>query len=397
MPVPTLDRVASSLQPRVGVKPFGGWRKQPDPDAATVAALYAEGITQRDIARIVGVSRQRVAEALAAAGVERREAGRPCPVDAAELRRLVDDEGLNQARLAERFDAAAGTVGRWLAECGIGELDPRIEPERLRGLYVDQQRTTREIAAEFGVPHHRVIRQLALLGIPRRSRHLRPPRGPRATLTHEALEELYVRRGMSIPDLTSTFGVSEEYLRKRLRECGMAKRPGSFKPDRADRRVELMACAAELYQDSRMTMREVAAELGVSSSTIRELLHEAGVPVRPPGVRRSQEATRERLVLRDLYRDPAVLGVLRRFDVAVLGAEGWTRVGPFETVAPLPLPAALLRELYEGLGLSAFHISLLCGVGALGVLNRLRAVGIEIRPSGQPCPWTERTYEADHG
>jgi hypothetical protein len=26
------------------------------------------------------------------------------------------------------------------------------------------------------------------------------------------------------------------------------------------------------------------------------------------------------------------------------------------------------------------------------VLNRLRAVGIEVRASGQPCPWTVRTY-----
>ena len=105
---------------------------------------------------------------------------------------------------------------------------------------------------------------------------------------------------------------------------------------------------------------------------------------------------RERLVLRDLYRDPEVVEVLRRFDVALPGAEGWTRVGPFDTVAPLPLPAALLRDLYQRLGLSAFHISLLCGVGTLGVLNRLRVVGIEVRPSGQPCPWTERTYETDH-
>ena len=276
----------SELGRPVGVKPFGGWRKQPDPDAATVAALYAEGHTQRDIARIVGASRQRVAEALTAAGVERRESGRPCSVDATELRWLVVEDGLNQASLAARFDAAPGTVGRWLAECGIGELDPRLEPERLRALYVDQQRTTREIAAEFGVPHHRVIRQLALLGIPRRSRHQRPPRGRRSALTDEALEELYVQRGMSIPDLTAAFGVSEEYVRKRLRECGLAKRPGSFKPDRAKRRVELMNDAAELYGNSGMTMREVAGELGVSSSTVRELLHEAGVPVRPPGVRR---------------------------------------------------------------------------------------------------------------
>lgn len=375
-------------------RPFEGWRKQPDPDLIMVAALYTQGRSEREIARVVGVSRQRVAEALATAGVERRQPGRPCPVDAHELRRLVVEEDLNQAQLAERFGAAPGTVGRWLAECGIGEPDSRIDPERLRTLYVDEQRTTREVAAEFGVPHHRVIRQLALLGIPRRSRHVRPPRDARAQVTPDALEELYVRRGMSIRDLTAVFGVSDEYLRKRLRECALAKRPGSFKPQRAERRAALMAEAAELYGEAHLAMRDVATELGVSTSTVREMLHEAGVPVRPPGVGRSGSA-RERRVLRDLYRDAEVIAVLRRFDVVVQSAEDWSRIGPFEAVAPLPLPAELLRALYGRLGLSAFHIGLLCGVGALGVLNRLRAVGVEVRPAGQPCPWTVRTYEGE--
>lgn len=31
-----------------------------------------------------------------------------------------------------------------------------------------------------------------------------------------------------------------------------------------------------------------------------------------------------------------------------------------------------------------------------GALNKLRAVGIEVGTSGQPCPWTELTYEHDY-
>lgn len=58
----------------------------------------------------------------------------------------------------------------------------------------------------------------------------------------------------------------------------------------------------------------------------------------------------------------------------------------------LPLPEALVRELYVEVGLSGYHIGLLCGVGALSVMNRLRTLGIAIRPSGRPCPWTSRTY-----
>lgn len=372
-----------------GPRSFTGWTKQPVAEPAVVAALYAEGRTEREIAVELGVSRQRIADALAAAGVVRREPGRRCPVDAIELHRLVVDEGLNQAQLARRFGAASGTVSRWLAECGLGMPDARADPAQLRELYVTQRLTTREVGAELGMSHNRVIRELELAGIPRRSRHERRPREARAEVTKEAAEELYMRRGLTVRELAETFGVSDEYLRKRLREFGISKRPGSFRPKLARRRADLMADAVELYAPAGATMRDVADELGISTTIVRELLHEAGVTVRPPG--RHPIGT-ERRVLRDLYRDPDVVDVLRRFAVVVQDSRRWSRPSPYETVAPWPLPAELLEELYARLGLSAFHIGLLCGFGALAVLNRLRALRMEVRPAGQPCPWTQRRY-----
>lgn len=371
---------------------FPGWSKQIDPDPASVAALYRDGCTEREIARILGVSRRRVANALSVAGVERRPAARACPVDDAELRRLYHDEQLTQAQLAERLDAAPGTVARWLAECGIGTPDPRIDHQRLRQRYVDEQATTREIAAELGVSHNRVIRELALAGIPRRSRHDRRPTGPRAAVTDERLAELYVERGLTIRELTVMFGVSDEYLRKRLRQCGLAKRPGSFQAKLARDRGELAADAAELYAEAGLSLRAVAAELEISASLVRELLHETGVAVRPPGVPPRRADNRQRRLLHDLYADTEVADVLRRFGVPLQNPASWERPSPFHTFVELPLPAALVEELYVHLGLSAFHMSLLCGVGSLTVLNRLRALGMDCRPSGQPCPWTLRTY-----
>lgn len=237
--------------------------------------------------------------------------------------------------------------------------------------------------------HNRVIRELELAGIPRRSRHERRPRAARAGVTKEAAEELYVRRGLTVRELAGVFGVSDEYLRKRLREFGLAKRPGTFRPKLARTRADLMADAVELYAPAGTTMRDVANELGISTTVVRELLHEAGVTVRPPG--RHPIGT-ERRVLRDLYRDPDVVAVLHRFAVVVQDPRRWSRPSPHETVAPWPLPAELLEELYVRLGLSAFHIGLLCGFGSLAVLNRLRVLAIKVRPAGQPCPWTQRHY-----
>lgn len=365
-------------------------RRQADPDPAQVARLYLGGATEKEIARLLSVSRQRVADALTVAGVQRRQPASACPVSHDELRRLVD-AGSTQAQLAARFAVASGTMCRWLAEAGIGDPDPRIDHARLRHLYVDRELTAREVAIEFGTSHNRVIRELALAGIARRSRHDRRPRGARAAVTDEALRALYVDQGLSVRELRGVLGVSDEYLRKRLRECGFAKRPGTFVQKLARPRDDLSADAAELYSNAKLSMREVAEALGISSSHVRELLHESGVEVRAPGVRAGRDE-RPRRVLQDLYADRAVRSVLERFGVPVQDPTKWTRPSPFETFVTIPIPEQLLQELYVDLGLSGFHIALLCGVGTLAVMNRLRHLNVGIRPSGQPCPWTVRTY-----
>jgi len=208
-------------------------------------------------------------------------------------------------------------------------------------------------------------------------------------VTREALEELYVERGLSVRELTEVFGVSDEYLRKRLRECGFAKRRGTFRPKLSRSRDEPANEAARLYVEVGMSLRDVGAQLEVSASLVREMLHEAGVAIRPPG---RGASGRHRQLLHDLYGDTQVVDALRRFGVALQDPDVWSRPGPLEAIAPLPLPYDLLEELYDSLGLSAFHIGILCGVGALAVMSGLRAAGVEPRPSGQPCPWTIRSY-----
>lgn len=158
------------------------------------------------------MSRQRVDDALAAAGVARREPGRPCPLDGIELRHLAVDEGLNQAQLARRFGAASGTVSRWPAECGLRVPDLRANRARLRELYVTQRLTKREVGGEVAMSHNRVMRELA--AIPRRSRHDRRPREARAEVRKEEAEELDVRRGRTVRELAKVFGASDKYVRK---------------------------------------------------------------------------------------------------------------------------------------------------------------------------------------
>ena len=67
---------------------------------------------------------------------------------------------------------------------------------------------------------------------------------------------------MTIAQAATHFGVSEEYLRRRIAETGLTRRPGTFAPRSAWSPNVLQAKAVQLYATG-MTMRQVGARLGV--------------------------------------------------------------------------------------------------------------------------------------
>ena len=69
---------------------------------------------------------------------------------------------------------------------------------------------------------------------------------------------------------------------RRIAAIGLTRHPGAFEPRTEWSRDVLQANAVKLYGKG-MTMREVVARLGVSSSTISAVLHAAKGPVRPGG------------------------------------------------------------------------------------------------------------------
>jgi transposase len=72
---------------------------------------------------------------------------------------------------------------------------------------------------------------------------------------------------MTIAQAATHFEVSEEYVRRRVAEAGLTRRPGTFAPRSAWSPEVLQARAGKLYEKG-MTMREVGARLGVSSTTV---------------------------------------------------------------------------------------------------------------------------------
>lgn len=368
------------------------WWRGSAPEFDHIRRLYVEdGHTEDSIAAELGVSRARVAAILRAAGVRRRSSARACPVNTAELRKLVEC-GATAGSLARTFGVSHSTAQRWLAEAGLLELPAGIDKAVLTTLYVDQQLTISEVAQELGIAKSRVIPLLKAAGIDPRPRSARRPRGARAAVTDEALREVYLQPGMTIRRAAAHFGVSTEYLRCRVAEAGLTKRAGSFTPHCHYTPEQLQDQSAALYQEGH-TMAEVGRRLGVTASTVSNVLNAARVPVRGSAIAHADRSGRT--LVDDLYADRQVVAVLRKFDVRV--PDDWREADPFTVYAPLPLDAGLLDRLYTEVGLSARHIAMLCGVGEGTINSQLARHGITRRSASVPCPWNVRRRSGGDG
>ena len=271
--------------------PVPRWRRGAAPDMKTLRLLYVdEGRTEAEVAKLLGTSRSRVAEAMEQAGIERRTTQRICPVSAEDLRSAFGAPSSTIASLARRFRVSDATTARWLADAGLLSPDPRVDHRRLEKLYVEKALTTREVAEKLHVTPERVRRELAIAGIPARSDHVRRPRANRVKVTDRRLVELYVKEGHNVVETAAILEVSTEYVRKRLHEAGLIKRPGTFTPQVPWEPADLRQRAADLYQAG-MSMKIVGEQLGVSVGTVRVALHEAGIPVRRGGFTSQSELT----------------------------------------------------------------------------------------------------------
>jgi transposase len=148
------------------------------------------------------------------------------------------------------------------------------------------------------------------------------------------LRRLYEREELVPAEIGERFGVSGRTVRAWLQDSRITLRS---RPER--RRRHPPPEPAELgrqYGADGLTTAELAARHGVSASTIRRWLQDAGVPRRPPG-RQSQAPT-----------------------------------------------ADVLRWLYQVEGLSTTQIGVRYGVSQQAAHKWLRAAGVPLRPQGQP-------------
>lgn len=194
----------------------------------------------------------------------------------------------------------------------------------LEKLYVRGRLTSRQIARLAGVSERRIRDRLRQLGIPTRTRG-RYNREDRTVLDGERLTELYVADEMSADQVARAFGVSRSVVLRNAHELGLPVRvAGPPRDGTAARQIELLHA---LYADSlvRRTLerhripqvpaggpiwqrfpapvplgeellRDLYVVCGVGShhielltgrpsETVRRIMSDCGIALRPPGGR----------------------------------------------------------------------------------------------------------------
>jgi uncharacterized protein YjcR len=152
----------------------------------------------------------------------------------------------------------------------------RVSPAELRRLYEQQRLVPAEIGERVGVSGRTVRAWLQQLGIPlrpraeRRRRHLPP--------TPAQLRRRYLADGLSIGQLANRYGVSASTVKRWLKDAGIPRRPPGGQ-SQAPSREELR----RLYQAEGLSTTQIGERYGVSQGTAHNWLRAAGVALRPQG------------------------------------------------------------------------------------------------------------------
>jgi transposase len=145
-----------------------------------------------------------------------------------------------------------------------------------------------------------------------------------------------------------------------------------------------------LYEQQRLTPAEIGERLGVSGRTIRTWLQQAGIALRPRRERRRHHLPPTDVELRRCYLDEGltIAQVAARYGVSATTARRWLgnagiprRAARRSSRAP---SADELRRLYQDEGLSTTQIAQRHGVAQQTAHGWLRAAQIPLRPAGQP-------------
>ncbi len=209
-------------------------------------------------------------------------------LDEAQLRILYLDERKSTIEIANELKITPKTVYNWLtqyqipirnlSEALLREGVRKLTKEELEEEYLRQRKTTYQIAKEVGVKPCTIREWMRKFSIPRRNR-FESLYGNITKPTKEQLEQLYIHEKKNTREIGEEFGVSNTLVGKWLKEYGFelrwgskAKLPNVEKPSKKE--------LEKLYVEQERTTTQIANLFNVSASTIGHWLKENKISTR---------------------------------------------------------------------------------------------------------------------
>lgn len=277
------------------------------------------------------------------------------------------------------------------ADCETGEYvrNRQPSPRLLAHLYECEGWSTYRIAERTGLDRQRVTRMLRKAGVDVRPRGAGRGRTVSLSSGHPGLarlmRQLYEESRLSSRQIAAILGMPERTVRDRLRGFGVNSRTrgGWSREDRTTIPADVLSA---LYGELGMTAEQVGQRLGFSRNIVVRGAHALGLPVRSGGAV-PVDGPAEIELLSVLYADPLIDEVLTAYAVPRVRHGGHLSERFPE---PVPLTTPLVKDLYWGCGVSLSHIELLTGQAAQRVRAFMRRAGIPLRHPGGRCPFLRR-------
>jgi len=253
----------------------------------------------------------------------------------------------------------------------------KLDEEKIRDLYVNQEKSLKEIERIFRVSWSTILNRLKKRGIKIRKRG-----GKELDLDIKRIRDLYLNKKLSITEISKIFCVSRKVIIKRLNEIKVKRREGD---DRKNLDVELIK---DLYINKRKPMNEIAKILKVSPPTIKLRLKEKGITIRKSSEYEVIDLDLNKI--KDLYLNKKlsslkiakILGVckytiLKR--LKEMGVKMKSRREYSWDPYRIQLDEEKIKDLYLNQKKSIIEIGKMFGVSCDTIYNRLKENNIKIK------------------
>ncbi len=204
-----------------------------------------------------------------------------------ELRRDYLDNWMNQKDLGGKYGVSSPTIRNWLRKFNISirnqaeakRPEDFISPskEQLERLYIEEEKTVREIAENLGISKHSVFDLLEKNGIEKRDRISKINR---LKLAKKILENMYLTQGKSPKTIGKEIGVSAPTVINWLCEYNIPLKSMSEAFIKKGGRVPSEDELKKWYVEEHKTTTDIAEICGISDPTVGNLLRKYGVHVR---------------------------------------------------------------------------------------------------------------------